>query len=208
MKNMLVMAWAWVLAHPQEVLSTIVGFIGAIAALSIVNARKTGKPVGALAVFVDRAAARTRADAVNKGWSLPGIGYSVFATAQEIKAESDAEAEHATKAPPSPDASASRSSAGFVDRSVMMAVGGVFLLALGVSLLSGCPRMPAAEGCASGAVRCSERGVPQLCDSQGRWTPMDDQCSTHEAQCCVTAAYSARTIAVCLPMSEVCHAAQ
>lgn len=97
---------------------------------------------------------------------------------------------------------------GFAERGVIAVIAGVALLALGVSLLSGCPRMPAAEGCASGAVRCSERGVPQLCDSQGRWTPMDDQCSAHEAQCCVTSAYSSRTIAVCLPMTEACHAAQ
>lgn len=84
----------------------------------------------------------------------------------------------------------------------------LFAIALVCALLSGCPRMPVAEGCASGAVRCSDRGVPQLCDPQGRWTPMDDQCSAHNAQCCVTRAYSARLIAVCLPMTEACHAAE
>lgn len=87
------------------------------------------------------------------------------------------------------------------------AVGAAGVLGL-AACLSGCPRMPPAEGCGSGAVRCSERGVPQLCDPQGRWTPMDDQCGAHNAQCCVTRAYSARLIAVCLPMTEACHAAE
>lgn len=132
-----------------------------------------------------------------------------------VAANAPAEPPPAPPAPadPAPASDVPRgSSAGFVTGPVLRAIAALAFAALcivGPMLsLTGCPGMPSVDGCTVGAVRCSERGVPQTCDVGKRWTPMDDQCSAHGAQCCVTAAYSSRTIAVCLPMSEACHVAQ
>ncbi len=86
------------------------------------------------------------------------------------------------------------------------AVAGVGVLSL-AACLAGCVRLPPSDRCGAGAVRCSLQGVPQLCDPQGRWTPMDEQCSRSNGQCCVTSAYSARRIALCLPREEACRGA-
>lgn len=123
MKQLLVAAWAWICAHPSEVLSALVGLISSIAALSIYNARQRGKPVGILAVTVDRLAARTRADAANKGWSLPGIGKSIFDEVQLMKAEAEAKANERAEQP-KPDASRS-SEPGFASIGVLRALAAV-----------------------------------------------------------------------------------
>lgn len=69
-------------------------------------------------------------------------------------------------------------------------------------LVVGCPRLPDVDGCAPLAVRCSPNGVPQLCDPDTRWTPVDEQCSRYGNECVVTRAYSSRTIAVCLSPND------
>lgn len=92
MKQLAAAAWAWICAHPSDLIQVIVGLIASIAALSIYNATQSGKPASLLARAVDRIAARTRADAANKGWSIPVLGRSVFEEIQSMKAEAEAKA--------------------------------------------------------------------------------------------------------------------
>lgn len=210
-------ALAWCAAH-WELVCTLLTLL-AYAWLNAKNARTAiEKRAGSRALRVlDAVSIATMEGAKNKA-SAPLLGKSIADAARaEIakgfaEAQAEAEAGRATQAPPSPDASGERASAGFAELGVVGgivgALGLALFLGLSASLLSGCPALPKADGCTVGAVRCSEQGVPQTCDVGKRWTPMDDQCSAHEAQCCVTNAYSSRVIATCLPMSEVCHAAQ
>jgi hypothetical protein len=84
------------------------------------------------------------------------------------------------------------------------AVGVVSVVGL-VACSVGCASLPPRDGCQPSSVRCSSEGVPQLCDPQGRWTPMDDRCAAHRARCCVVRAQHARSLAVCLPQEEDCR---
>lgn len=94
-----------------------------------------------------------------------------------------------------------RATRGFVDLKVLRAVAIGIVAALCVvapiMALPGCP-MPPIDHCTVGAARCSPNGVPQHCDTEGRWTPVDDQCAAYGNECVVTRAYSERNIAVCL----------
>lgn len=71
--------------------------------------------------------------------------------------------------------------------------------------VSSCVSLPGRDGCQPSVVRCSAQGVPQLCDPQGRWTPMDDRCAGYRARCCLVRTSDARLIAACLPEQEPCN---
>lgn len=167
---MLLNLWAWVLVHPEAIATAALAVLSVIAA-TIANARAKGAPVSWFERFVDRVSVRTRANAANAGWSWPIVGRSIFEAALDASAPPP-------KDPPSPP-----SEPGYIDRAVLWIVGGVALLALGASLLSGCP-MPAPDGCSPGARRCHE-DTPQVCSPGQRWTPADVTCSTVNASCVV-----------------------
>jgi hypothetical protein len=116
--------WAWVLLHPEAVVSAALAVLAVVGA-TIANARAKGAPASWLERFVDRIAVRTRANASNAGWSWPIVGRSIF------EAAIDASAPRETQPPPP-------SEPGFVERSILLVVGGVAMLALGVMMLAGC----------------------------------------------------------------------
>lgn len=124
MKTLLLNLWAWVLLHPAEVVAAVLPVLVALA--TVVNARSKGAPASWFARFVDALAVRTRQDAANAGWSWPLVGRSIF------NAALDASAPRETQAPPPP------SEPGFAERGVLAVVAGVALLALGITLLTGC----------------------------------------------------------------------
>jgi hypothetical protein len=83
--------------------------------------------------------------------------------------------------------------------------GVAFVGVVGIAACVGsCASLPARDGCEPSIVRCSAQGVPQLCDPQGRWTPMDDRCAAHRARCCIVRGSNSRLIAACLPEQEQC----
>jgi hypothetical protein len=132
MKSALLNLWAWVLLHPEAVVSAALAVLAVVGA-TVANARAKGAPESWLERFVDRLAVRTRANASNAGWSWPIVGKSIF------EAAIDASAPRETQPPPLPP-----SEPGFVERSILLVVGGVAALALGVMLLAGCsPTLPA-----------------------------------------------------------------
>jgi hypothetical protein len=133
MKSALLNLWAWVLLHPEAVVSAALAVLSVIVGATIANARAQGAPESWPERFVDRLAVRTRANASNAGWSWPIVGKSIF------EAAIDASAPRETQPPPLPP-----SEPGFVERSILLVVGGVAALALGVMLLAGCsPTLPA-----------------------------------------------------------------
>ena len=107
---------------------------------------------------------------------------------------------------PDPSDSIGESTRGFARTGVLAALALFVAVAFPLALmLSGCPRMPPVDGCAALSVRCSPNGVPQHCDTDGRWTPVDDRCASYGNECVVTRAYSSRELSLCLTPE---HAAQ
>lgn len=123
MKALVLNVWAWILAHPEQVMGAVFALLSAILAATIANARAKGAPVGWFARFVDRLAARTRANAANAGWSWPIVGRSIFEAAVDASA------------PPSDPPPASP---GFSDAAVMRFVAAVSLVALAAATCCGC----------------------------------------------------------------------
>jgi len=87
------------------------------------------------------------------------------------------------------------STSGFAQLRMLVSIA---LLTLAAVYFAACPTMPKVDHCTPLAVRCNINGVPQHCDTDGRWTPVDDQCAPYGNECVVTRAYSSRPIAVCL----------
>lgn len=55
-----------------------------------------------------------------------------------------------------------------------------------LGLLLQCASLPAREGCAPRATRCSPTGRPQVCSATERWTNVSEvACSTVGAVCCL-----------------------
>lgn len=79
MKTLLLNLWAWLLSHPVEVTTALVGALVSIA--TVINARSKGPASTWFARFVDALAIRTRQGADNAGWSWPLLGRSVFEAA-------------------------------------------------------------------------------------------------------------------------------
>ncbi len=186
--------WAWALAHWDVVLS-LLGLL-AYAWLNAANARTAiEKRAGSkLLAIIDRIAVLTMKGAANRA-SAPVLGKSIAdglreqlgtvrdeplaGTGEGVQINSDGAPpiRRETQAPPPP------SEPGFVERSILLVVGGVAALALGVMMLTGCP-MPAPDGCSPGSRRCHQ-DTPQVCSPGQRWTPADVTCSTVNAQCVV-----------------------
>lgn len=123
MKSVMLNLWAWVLLHPEAVVTAALAVLSVVAA-TIANARAKGAPVSWIERFVDRLAVRTRANASNAGWSWPIVGRSIFEAALDASA------------PPPKDPPPSEP--GYVDRAVLWIIGGIALLSLGALLLGGC----------------------------------------------------------------------
>lgn len=79
MKSLILNLWAWLLLHPVEVTTALVGALVSIA--TVINARSKGPAATWLARFVDALSLRTRQGAQNAGWSWPLLGRSVFEAA-------------------------------------------------------------------------------------------------------------------------------
>lgn len=132
-----------------------------------------------------------------RGESRATTGVLVEAHAQRPEVLPPAPSEQIVEASDEPG-SIGGSSSGFIDmRLLLTIVLAVFAIAAPVLLLPGCP-MPQIDNCTPLSVRCSPSGVPQHCDPDTRWTPVDDQCSRFGNECIVTRAYSDHPIAVCV----------
>lgn len=139
MKSLILNLWAWLLLHPVEVTTALVGALVSIA--TVINARSKGPASTWFARFVDRLAARTREGAKNAGWSIPLFGRSIFEAAIEASMPAPIEPARETIAPEpvEPDVSGPRSSEpGFAERGILAVIGGIAALALGIALLTGC----------------------------------------------------------------------
>ena len=79
MKSLILNLWAWLLLHPVEVTTALVGALVSIA--TVINARSKGPAPTWFARFVDALSLRTRQGAQNAGWSWPLLGRSVFEAA-------------------------------------------------------------------------------------------------------------------------------
>ena len=101
-----------------------------------------------------------------------------------------------------PTSSDPPSSPGFVERSVIMVIGGIAALFVGVMLLSGCP-LPAPDGCTPFATRCGPSGIPQTCSGTQRWShgPATRPCAELGAVCCRATTPYGNEIHACVPAS-------
>lgn len=173
MKQLILSAWAWVVAHPEATLAALYALLNAINAAIPVERRKASLPLRVL----DRLCIATQRGAINaSSWPLAGRSIAK-AVASAVIAEQQ----------PQPDATQPQrpsvmppSEPGFAERDVLAVIAGVAVLALA---FAGCP-MPVPDGCSPGARRCHE-DTPQVCSPGQRWTPADVTCSTVGASCIV-----------------------
>lgn len=91
---------------------------------------------------------------------------------------------------------------GFTERGVIAVIAGVAMLALGISLLTGCP-IPPPDGCPPRATRCSPSGVPQSCTLGQYWSSMRPErpCSAGSV-CCYTRSPYGRELHACVPPED------
>lgn len=173
MKQLVLSAWAWVVAHPAESLGALYALLNAINAAIPVERRKASVWLRVL----DRICFATQRGAINaSSWPLAGRSIAkevAGAVIAEQQPQADAtQPQRPSMMPPSEP--------GYAEQWVL----GVVALASVVALaLSGC-RMPAPDGCTPGARRCHE-DTPQVCSPGQRWTPADVTCSTVGASCIV-----------------------
>lgn len=108
-------------------------------------------------------------------------------------------------AAPAPEpAPSSSSEPGFAERGVLRVIAGVAMLALGITLLTGCP-LPPSDGCTPFATRCSPSGIPETCSQSQRWShaPPASPCAQRgPVVCCRTRSPWGRELHACTPQSE------
>jgi hypothetical protein len=184
----------WIAAHPYECTALV------FALLSVLNGALSGPPKTFLGAVLDRVAGLVRSDARGT-LSWPIVRRSVFDIV--VRAAADATGptmplRNVADVPPT-------NNAGFARLGLLLAVALFVLLPLSLAL-SGCPRMPAPDGCTPSAQRCHE-GVPQVCSPSGRWAPADTRCDNGSV-CCRTLSYFVtypRPIYACVP-GDMCVA--
>lgn len=183
MKTMLMSLWAWIASDPLYALGAalvaLVMFWKALPVkLRVSIETRFPRAVGIVRTIVALVPDLIGAARVMRYQAIGG--QSRVLVSDRAAAESDKLRELLKPEEPPPSAP------GFAERGVLAVVAGVALLALlalGASLLSGCP-MPAPDGCSPGARRCHE-DTPQVCSPGQRWTPADVTCSTVNASCVV-----------------------
>jgi len=179
-KTMLMSLWAWIASDPLYALGAalvaLVMFWKALPVkLRVSIETRFPRAVGIVRTIVALVPDLIGAARVMRYQAIGG--QSRVLVSDRAAAESDKLRELLKPEEPPPSAP------GFAERGVLAVVAGVALLALGASLLSGCP-MPAPDGCSPGARRCHE-DTPQVCSPGQRWTPADVTCSTVNASCVV-----------------------
>lgn len=77
----------------------------------------------------------------------------------------------------------------------------ILFLVLSMLTIAGCPPWRGQpDGCQSGATRCNDAGVPQVCSPQRYWTNGDRPCGDLGQTCCLTQLRGA-PLHACLPAS-------
>jgi hypothetical protein len=171
MKQLVLSAWTWVVAHPAESLGALSTLL--YLAINVINSRVPveKREHNGWYKVLDALAIATQKGSESKA-SWPVVGRSIAkAVASAVIAERE------TQAPPPPPPP---SNPGYAEQ---WALGAIALVAVVALALSGC-RMPAPDGCTPGARRCHE-DTPQVCSPGQRWTPADVTCSTVGASCVV-----------------------
>jgi hypothetical protein len=210
MRTLFLNLWAWVLLHPEAVVSAALAVLSVVGA-TIANARAKGAPASWPEKFVDRLAVRTRANASNAGWSWPVIGKSIFEAALDASAPMTSvdDAPLAGTGPSTQlnsDGTPPRASGGFAEATVLRWIAAVALAALGALWLSGCP-LPPPDGCTPTSTRCSPSGVPEVCSATQRWSrgPTARPCAELGSTCCRALSPYGGEVSACVPAS-VCLA--
>ena len=216
MKSLLMSLWLWIAADPERLafvaLASVVAAWKALPApLRVSLEQRFPRAVGWMRTIVS--IAPDVIGALRTAWhqgvkARARVGLDGPAAIEEpargsippsawpaLQAAADARREADERKPSEP---------GFAVRGVLEVIAGVVMLALGVTLLTGCP-LPAPDGCTPFATRCGPSGIPETCSQSQRWShaPPATPCAQRgPVVCCRTRSPWGRELHACTPQSE------